>query len=163
MAKPSGKGWIMLGEVGVDSGQLMVCDPCNIDGNWIPDQPSSPYPIEVLTEMGKVQFPSNKDWSWQFNNSGDTYATPQEALGGISVNQASRLGYVQSLQPPVKKEFSYRGCCDASRTDSYRVQSGLGGIDLAVCFGSGYGDGTYEVWGRKNKDGCIVEVRILMA
>ena len=26
--------WEQIGEVGVDSGQLMVCDPCYIDGEW---------------------------------------------------------------------------------------------------------------------------------
>jgi hypothetical protein len=26
--------WVKLGVVGVDSGQLMVCDPCYIDGEW---------------------------------------------------------------------------------------------------------------------------------
>ncbi len=31
--KPSGKGWIKLGICGVDSGQLLVCDPCYVEGN----------------------------------------------------------------------------------------------------------------------------------
>ena len=26
--------WIKVGEVGVDSGMLMVCDPCYIDSQW---------------------------------------------------------------------------------------------------------------------------------
>ena len=26
--------WVKLGVVGVDSGQLMVCDPCYIDSEW---------------------------------------------------------------------------------------------------------------------------------
>jgi len=26
--------WVFLGKVGVDSGQLMVCDPCYIDSHW---------------------------------------------------------------------------------------------------------------------------------
>jgi hypothetical protein len=26
--------WRKIGEVGVDSGQLMLCDPCYIDSEW---------------------------------------------------------------------------------------------------------------------------------
>ena len=34
--------------------------------------------------------------------------------------------------------------------------------DLTVTFVSGYGDGIYPVYGRKNEEGRLVEVRILM-
>jgi hypothetical protein len=34
--------------------------------------------------------------------------------------------------------------------------------EFGVALVSGYGDGSYEVWGRRNDDGVIVEARILM-
>ena len=30
-----GKEWVLIGKVAVDSGQLMVCDPCYIEEQWI--------------------------------------------------------------------------------------------------------------------------------
>lgn len=32
---------VLIGQVGVDSGQLMICDPCYIDSQWIPEEESS--------------------------------------------------------------------------------------------------------------------------
>lgn len=31
---PEKEGWYHIGMVGVDSGQLMICDPCYIDSEW---------------------------------------------------------------------------------------------------------------------------------
>jgi hypothetical protein len=160
MARPTGKGWKLLGVCGVDSGQLVVCDPCYIDSGWIKGQEPA-YPVEVLTEKGKKFFPDNKDWSWQYNGHGTTYGSPQAALGGRSVNEARDEGLVKATPAPVKKEFSYRGCCDASTGDN-RIPFEAGHEGQAVCFSSGYGDGCFEVWGKTNEDGSIVEVRIIM-
>ncbi len=163
-SKPRGKGWKLLGRVGVDSGQLVVCDPTYIDSQWIPNQPPAGHPTEVLTELGKQRFPNNKDWSWRFDYSGITYESPQKGLGGMSVNEAREKGLVKAMKNPVKKEFSYRGCCDASHSEEggKGIPYKLGHEGVAVAFSSGYGDGTYEVWGKQNHEGRIVEVRILM-
>jgi hypothetical protein len=162
MAKPRGNGWRLLGVVGVDSGQLVVCDPCYIGSEWIPGQDPAGHPMEVLTEKGKKRFPDNKDWSWRFNYAGITYESPQEGLGGLSVNEAREQGLVKVVPNPVKEEFSYRGCCDASQAGGKALPYKHGHEGVAVCFSSGYGDGSYEVWGRENHEGRIIEVRILM-
>lgn len=162
MARPTGKNWVLLGSVGVDSGQLMVCDPCYIDSEWIPKQKPSGYPMEVLTEEGKKRFPDNKDWSWCYNGHGTTYESPQVALGGLSVNGAREQGLVKAVPNPEKKEFSYRGCCDASGAGGKALPYKFGHAGAAVCFPSGYGDGLYEVWAKKNSDGRVVEVRVVM-
>lgn len=165
MARPRGKNWRMLGKAGVDSGQLMVCDPCYIKSEWIPDQEPAGHPVFVLTDKGKKKFagPRLNGWMWQYNGYGTTYASPQDALGGLSINEARDLGLVKDLPVERKDEFSYRGCCDAT------VEGGGGDLRFkrghkgaAVAFSSGYGDGVYEVWGRTNSEGRIVEVRVLM-
>lgn len=164
MTAPRGKNWKLLGSVGVDSGQLMVCDPTYIDSEWNPGQAPSGHPAEVLTEKGKQRFPDNKDWSWRYNGYGTTYASPQEVLGGMSVNEARDEGLIVASDNPTSQEFSYRGCCDASRSDK-----GGGSMDFkaghegaGVAFSSGYGDGCYEVWGKTNEEDRVIEVRILM-
>lgn len=64
---------------------------------------------------------------------------------------------------PVYKElddsYSYRGCCMVTHArGGGEVGCGING----VAFRSGYGDGRYAVWGRRNADGRIMEVRIFM-
>lgn len=41
MAKPRGKGWVLLGVAGVDSGLLMIADPCYVIGEDASDKYSS--------------------------------------------------------------------------------------------------------------------------
>jgi len=157
MRRPKGANWKQLGSVGVDSGMLMVCDPCYIDGHWITGTEPQGHPKVMLTQKGLKKFPENKDWSWQFSFGGAKYDDPQEALGGLSVNVAREQGLVFDVPQPVINEFSYRGVCSITSSD------GSGAVDMtATVFRSGYGDGLYEVWGRVNADGRIVEVRILM-
>lgn len=162
MSGPIGKRWKLLGGVAVDSGQLMICDPCYIDEHWIKDQKPAKFPTVLLTEKGKKKFPRIKKWSWQYNGYGTTYESPQGALGGLSVNEALEQGFVQEIPSIPKREFSYRGCCDASQHDLYSMPTESGVMGIALAFSSGYGDGMYEVWGRTDNEGHIVEVRILM-
>lgn len=164
MARPRGSNWKMLGVVGVDSGQLMVCDPCYIDSEWIKDKEPAGHETFVLSAKGKEWFPGQEGWSWQYNGHGTNYESPQAALNGRSINEARDMGFIEALPPGEKnKEFSYRGCCDATREGWGGVMNfKMGHEGAGVAFNSGYGDGNYEVWGRTNKDGRIVEVRVIM-
>jgi hypothetical protein len=49
---PAKKGEVKIGEVGVDSGQLMVCDPCYIDSEWMQEE---------FDMKEKVIFPDGKE------------------------------------------------------------------------------------------------------
>ena len=133
MTKPKGKGWKLIGNVGVDSGQLMVCDPTYIDSEWVSGQAPSGHPAMVLTEEGKRRFPDNKDWSWRYDSYGTTYESPQELLGGLSVNEAREQGLIKELPPMVKEEFSYRGCCDASLAGGKALPYKHSHDGVAVC------------------------------
>ena len=57
------------------------------------------------------------------------------------------------------KDYSYQSACMIT-------QSEKGGGELAsgsgVVFASGYGDGSYAVYGYKNKDDRIIKVEIIM-
>ena len=99
------KGWEYIGRCGVDSGQLLITDPCYLS-DWV-------------------------------DNESD-----------------SKIG---------KSSMSYAGACNAtlSKERGGQLHNKLG-IDLAVAFSSGYGDGVYPVYARKNEDGRIVEVKIIM-
>jgi hypothetical protein len=103
-------GWEKLGVVGVDSGQLMVCDPCYLESEW---------------------------------NCPKDRADITQAPAG---------------------EFSYGGCCGATLgpRGAGQLNYRLGHAGAGVVWSSGYGDGVYPVYGRRNRAGQIVEVKIVM-
>lgn len=164
---PSGPNWELAGEVGVDSGQLMVTDPCYLDSEWTVEEFVIQHPIFELNEKGLARFGAElSDWRWQCFVDETNYATPHAALGDLSMNDLRAQMLVQEVpQPPEPvTSYSYNGACHASISDDLYGQLNyrLGHAGAGVVFSSGYGDGIYPVYVRKNKDGRIVEVRILM-
>ena len=101
--------WKKIGEVGVDSGQVMLTDPCYIDSQW------------KKTE-------------------GDT-----------------------DYDKKPTKEYSYEGCCLATCSDDCYGQLNyeMGHAGAGVVVSSGYGDGSYPVYAKFNKDGHIMEVKVV--
>jgi len=156
--------WFRIGSVGVDSGQLMVCDPGYIDGDWKKDTQPQGHPALMLTAKGTKKFPTLASKRWKFPFPWGTYADKAPALG-MSMNDAKAKGLVEEIPNPViDNELSYRGICSVTGDDKGHgaIRFALGHEGLAVAFRSGWGDGCYEVLGRKNSDGRIVEVRIKM-
>ena len=155
--------WERVGQVGVDSGQLVLCDPCYIDAEWLRDREPAGYDILVLSKAGREKFPELK-FRAQFPFDWGTYEDVCPALG-MSVNDATAAGLLDVVDMDPIREFSYRGACDVSRLkgeDFGQLMFKLGHAGAAVAFSSGYGDGIYPVFARRDSDGRIVEVRILM-
>lgn len=98
--------WELIGRCGVDSGQLMIVDPCYLD-------------------------------DFVNNNSTD------EIVNG---------------------NFCYSGAC----AETVGVEHSGGqlrnkiGAEVGVVFASGYGDGCYSVYAKKNKEGRVMQVKIEM-
>lgn len=95
-----------IGYCGVDSGQLMVCDPCYINSEW-----------------AKSEF-------------------------GEKVEDG---------------HFSYAGACKGTiGGEPVQLKYKLGHDGVGVAFPSGYGDGYYPVYAKRDSDGRIVAVVIKM-
>lgn len=136
----------LIGYVGVDSGQLMIVDPCYIDSHWV-----------------KREF---QDMRKYYDDSGNILEYPADFTHfdeviekyGKTMNQMIGEGKFNRVESVTNSEFSYDGAC---RTTLSRYRSGELeiGATSAVVFSSGYGDGIYPVYAYKNKDGRIVKVR----
>jgi hypothetical protein len=96
----SKNGWKKIGKVSVDSGNLLLVDPCYIDSIW---------------------------------KKGDE-ANPSGLGGG-----------------------TYEECCEAITQSEHGAGQVIKG--LAVCSGTGFGDGIYEVYACI-EDGYIAELRV---
>jgi len=146
---------ILLGQVGVDSGQLMICDPSYITSQF--------KDIETENDHGHPVF-RHKDGSlWQF-----VYGAPS-----IIPDCTSFPGSYETVIPKYGKtpnqliadkdfepanidntphiplgEFSYRGICKVTglHNQGGQLNYALGHEGVAVAFRSGFGDGTYNVF-----------------
>ena len=147
---PAKKGEVLIGKVGVDSGSLLVCDPCYIDSEWEDEQFD-------MTE--KVMFPDgteeeivrcSKRWFELIND----------------INN----GKIKLEEMPLKPRFnfSYNACAQKTVKHPYYGQLNykMGHPGVGVTFSSGIGDGYYPVYAKIEEIGGmgkrIVEVRIDM-
>lgn len=146
--------WKQIGVVGVDSGQLLVCDPCYIDSQWTSDE----QPVDVRryrdTKTGKV-FEWRKDFA-HFECTVEPY--------GKTPNELITAGVWVKLDESERNDFSYAGCCSQTlkKNMAGQLNYAMGHAGVGVAFASGYGDGVYPVFARRNEEGRIVEVRIKM-
>lgn len=135
----------LIGHAPVDSGQLMLVDPSYIDSNWRYErfQDTRRYRHKVT---GAVL---------QYGVHFGRYDDPILSCECMSMNQLLETGAWEEEFVPVPGGLSYNS---VSRTT---VNSDSGEVECAVAFRTGWGDGNYPVFARRNKDGRIAEVRIV--
>ena len=145
---------VLLGHVAVDSGQLMICDPCYIDSEWENEdfedirvyknkhtsktltygKDFKNYE-EVLPEYGKTMNVLLKDHDWEITES-----------------------------PKPKHGFSYNACAKATLSEDGHGELSfkMGHTGAGLAFGTAFGDGEYPVYAHYDEDGVIVSVTVYM-
>lgn len=143
---------VTLGVVGVDSGQLIICDPCYISSEYVQR--------ELKTSHDIFKHKDNK--LWQFTYGEDTankdincFPGSYETIipeYGKSPNQLIADGdFIKTELDPMSDvptgEFSYAGIVKATLSNDYggQLNFNMGHTGVAVAFRSGLGDGVYEV------------------
>jgi hypothetical protein len=140
---------IKIGEVGVDSGQLMVCDPCYIDSEWKREHVKFNETVIFPDGTKEKIVRCSKRWF--------------ELIDDINTGKIK----VETVIKP-KNNFSYCAVCEKTlNIDGHgQLNYEIGHPGVAVAFNSGLGDGCYPVyakivelpeWGKR-----IAEVRIDM-
>ena len=141
-----------IGVVGVDSGQLMICDPCYMDSEW---QEREFLDIRRYEDADRVVYEYPKD----FANYSETLPS------GKTPNQHLADGEWTSVPVPAKEylkgEFSYGGVCETTLQEprAGQLYFRLGHEGAGVAFQSGFGDGVYNVYATYVEE-RIVSVRI---
>lgn len=144
---------ITLGTVGVDSGQLLICDPCYLDSQYVQREFKSAHEIYRHTD-GKL---------WQFNM-GDMVGVMNEEVNpfpgthediipeyGKKPNQLInegdfQLSEIDAMAYIPNGEFSYAGISKTTLSDlGGQLNYMMGHPGVGVAFRSGFGDGNYEV------------------
>ena len=147
---PAKKGEVLIGHVGVDSGSLVITDPCYIDSEWKHEE--FDWQEVAVHPDGKEEpiVRCSKRW-W-------------ELLEDINAGKIK----LKDVKTDAKHNFSYNACAKKTLSPPHYGQLNfkMGHAGVGVAFSSGIGDGLYPVYAKIEKvDGLglrIMEIRIDM-
>ncbi len=164
---------VQIGNVAVDSGQIMLGDPCYIDSNWTKDATGvGEHPIYRDLE-------TNKLWQWVPPNGTTSKIKGRKKVNPMPGSYETRVEECQATpneliawgrwleepkhnRNPVEGKFCYAGACHATSKPEQGGQLNFtaGHPGAGVVVSSGYGDGYYPVW-VTYKDGRVAKVEIV--
>ena len=138
---------VALGEVGVDSGMLMVTDPYYIDSEWV----SAPWARgrRLKDPAAHSVYVEGQDFEGMDAVFEPYGKTPRELIAS---------GVLEVLQEDRPVSYSFEGVVATSQGEGYgELKYRLGGSGAGVVFPTAFGDGGYMVYGEV-RNGKIVRV-----
>lgn len=145
----------LIGHVGVDSGQLLLCDPCYIDSQWVEED------FEDFRAYQHKDTKNQLTYKIDFAN----YAEPIEIYGGMNMNELIATGEWEKV-PDTKEAvnpFSYNACAKATLSEDGHgeLKFNLGHTGAGVAFRTAFGDGMYPVIANYMDDGSLRSVEVI--
>lgn len=140
----------LIGHIGVDSGQVLICDPCYIDSQWKNEdfQDIRKYKHNDGTVL---QYP--KDFS-SYEDVIPKYGKTMNQL--IESKEVVDLPSDESEHP-----FSYNACCKKTLAENFgQLNYEMGHAGVGVVSSTGYGDGFYPVYAEVGTDGRVKSITI---
>lgn len=147
-----------IGVVGVDSGQVLICDPCYIDSQWVQEGFSDIRLTELNYQGKRVVIDMAK-----MIEAGIKYDTPWEIYGGKTMNEMLHEGIARDIPKLPTHRFSYDGCCrvTSSKDGGGQLNYERGHPGVGVACSTGYGDGEYPVIAHYDEEGRVRKIEIL--
>ena len=126
------KDEVLIGHVGVDSGTLVVCDPCYIDSEWEDEDFELKY--KAIHPDGKEEIIEHCSKRWY------------KLIDDVNEGKIK----LEDIQTPAKHNFSYNAVSKATLKDEGYGQLNfkMGHPGVAVAFRSGIGDGYYPIYAK---------------
>lgn len=151
----SKKRKVLLGVVGVDSGQLVICDPGYLEDEYDrEDENTSLHPVYQHKDGSKWQFcdthfgvkpssPDVKPFPGKFDQVIKKY--------GKSPTELIKSGDFVKVKPNPegRGKFSYNGICRTTletENQGGQLYYKMGHAGAGVAFSTGFGDGVYNVY-----------------
>jgi hypothetical protein len=143
---------VLIGHVGVDSGQLLMCDPCYIDSEWSKEE---------FTDIRIYEHKNTKE-RLQYRVDFPHYEA-EITKYGKNMNELLKTGEWLDV-PATDSEFpfSYNACCKATLSNNGHGQLNykLGHPGVGVAFSTAYGDGIYPVYAVYSAAGVLKSVTV---
>jgi len=148
-------GTKLIGHVGVDSGQLLLCDPCYIDSQWVKED------FEDFRSYQHKDTGKELTYRIDFRN----YAEAIDTYDGKNMNELIATGEWEEV-PDIKgavNPFSYNACAKAtlSKDGHGELKFNLGHAGAGVAFSTAFGDGMYPVIANYMDDGTLRSVEVI--
>ncbi len=143
----------LIGHVGVDSGQLLLCDPSYIESEWEQED------FEDIRIYKNIKTGKTVQYRVDFEN----YETIIPEYG-MTMNELNASGEWEPVASPLaKKNFSYNACCDVTLSDKSHGQLHykMGHAGVGVAFSTAFGDGVYPVYAKYTEDGTLKSVEVV--
>jgi hypothetical protein len=143
----------LIGHVGVDSGQLLLCDPCYIDSEWSKE------------EFTDIRIYEHKDTKERLQYRVDfPHYEAEITKYGKNMNELLKTGEWLDV-PATDSEFpfSYNACCKATLSNNGHGQLNYnaGHPGVGVAFTTQISDGYYPVYAIYNDNGDLLKVEVL--
>ena len=138
---------VHMGFVGVDSGQVMMCDPCYIDNNW---------KKEEFRDIRRYKH--NDGTILQYRVDFENY---ESLIPKYNSTMNMLIAAKQVTQIPNLKtgSFSYEGACLNTLDEPGYGEMQIGSSS-AIVTRTYHGDGNYAVYGVLDKDGGVKQMII---
>jgi len=145
----------LIGHVGVDSGQLLLCDPCYIDSQWVKEDFEDVRVYEHRTTKDRLQYRVHFE----------DYSSPIAEYENKSMNDLIETDQWESvsLDQEARNPFSYNACAKATLSEDGHgeLNFNLGHAGVGVAFSTAFGDGMYPVLAHYMPDGTLRSVEVI--
>jgi len=143
---------VLIGHVAVDSGQLMICDPCYIDSEWENE------------DFEDIRVYKNEHTGRTLTY-GKDFANYEEVLPeyGKTMNVLiSEHDWQIAERPNPKSGFSYNACAQATLSEDGHGELSfkMGHTGAGLAFSTAFGDGMYPVYAHYDEEGTIISVTV---
>jgi hypothetical protein len=144
---------VLMGYIAVDSGQVMICDPCYIDSDWEKEDFEDLRVYENTITKERLQY--------RLDFPRYDVIIPKYGLSMNDLLKTKDWAEVQNIKE-AQNSFSYNACAKATLSGNgfgeLRFKRGHTGAGIALR--TPYGDGMYAVYGNYNEENVLVSVII---
>ena len=164
-----GAEWHKIGEAAVDSGCLLITDPCYLSSEWKGAGTDAELAPLFRHKDGRALYCTLHGDAPEAGAVGfGKFSEPMIEFGGKTPNEMREAGDMEEVEKEPSGEFSSAGCFQVRTGEALggQLKFSRGHAGAGVAFAPGVGDGCYDVYARyanlRDWGKRVAEIRIVM-